>query len=524
MRSINNKFRNAALCILAAMLSVSCLLEKEGPSVEMQGVMIQMSVSAPGMTKAEYEDPTAAEKTINTLRVYAFYGDRLAGYTSRTSTAPGDPFYMDLELPADGIHEVDFYLIANEAEMRLENGVVQLSENMTKSQLESLVFTGLVHRNVLPMYCRKLAVKVNVDAVLPESNTEEGHEGHFVLAEPVSFTLERSVAKLSVYAAKTEGATADPEILSVDLLAKGTRQYSFLFEQQDAALDAVESLNNNRELVSSKVVIGNSVVKGSAEAGDPSNYTVVVDGIYLPEVREGLAYDDPSYTWNTFTGAAEDEARAAVLYVRYSMGEGQDIRHAYIYLPRVERNHHIQICILINAEGQIIINYKVADWDWDTDKMMNWFFDYPTHTYIWHAIPQDEEDLHAKPGIPATMSASVAFKGYFKMTYPDNDKWTPTLEGLHASHCEVVVFNDRTGDKVFDSASPAPLPVSEDWFRIEVTPKSGYMDPDDQVNLAITYTPSGMTETEYLLINGSHPEFFWENSTSENYITITMVN
>jgi hypothetical protein len=50
------------------------------------------------------------------------------------------------------------------------------------------------------------------------------------------------------------------------------------------------------------------------------------------------------------------------------------------------------------------------------------------------------------------------------------------------------------------------------------------MDPNDQVNLAITYTLSGMTETEYLLINGSHPEFFWENSTSENYITITMVN
>lgn len=523
MRKFNNIIKSAALCILAAMLSVSCLLEKDGPTAKMQGVMIEMSVSAPGMTKAE-EDPTAAEKVINTLRVYAFYGDRLAGYASRQATSLGEPFYMDLQLPADGSHEVDFYLIANEAEMALENGVVQLSESMTKALLEEVRFTGLVHQAALPMYSKK-TVAVNVDQVRESSNTADGHEGHFMLLTPIEFTLERSLAKLSVYAAKTAGAATAPEILSVDLLAQGTREYSYLFDQSDAVLDAVNPRSNNREfLTSGKVVVAAQVEKGSTEALEPANYTTVVDGVYMPEVREGLTSDDPAYQWNAFTGAAEDEDRAAVLYITYSLGEGQDVLPAYIYLPRVQRNHHIKFCILINAEGQIIINYTVADWDWDSDKMNNWFFDYPTHTNVWHRIPENEADLHTKPSSAATMSASTPFKGHFQMTGPASDEWTPTLEGLNASSCDIKVFNETTNAQVFDPEDPAPLPVSDDWYRIEVWPRAGYMTMGDKVNLAITYTPGGMTESEYLLINGSSGDYFWPESTSENYITITMVN
>ena len=98
------------------------------------------------------------------------------------------------------------------------------------------------------------------------------------------------------------------------------------------------------------------------------------------------------------------------------------------------------------------------------------------------------------------------------------------LEGLNASKCSIKVYDDETDAEVFSSESPNPLEVSESWYRIEVYPKSGYMDLGETVNLAITYTPSGFTESEYLLINGSYPDYFWPGSTSENYVTITMVN
>jgi hypothetical protein len=129
-----------------------------------------------------------------------------------------------------------------------------------------------------------------------------------------------------------------------------------------------------------------------------------------------------------------------------------------------------------------------------------------------------------KPSQGAQMSDTKPFEGYFQMTYPTSDKWTPTLEGLHSSDANISVYNIRTGEKVFSSSNPVQLPVSEDWFRIEVLPKTGHMVAGEFVNLAITYTPGGLLESEYLLINGSYPDFFWDGSTSENYVTITMVN
>lgn len=513
MRTISN----IIICILAALLSVSCLLEKDGPSAQMQGVMIQMSVSTGEQTKA---DPTISEKTINSLRVYAYYGDKLAGYASRQATALGDPFYMDLQLPEQGIHDVDFYLIANEAEMAYENGLVQLSENMTRAKLEALKFTGLSSRTALPMYCRQTE-SINVDEVSDQASTQNGHQGHIVLSKKITFSLSRSLAKLSVYAAKAEGASSNPHILGVELLAQGTRQYSYLFPQDAEVLDAVLSRANNRVLSSSDVEITKSVEKGSSEASNTANYTEVVSSVYMPEVREGVEYDSPSYRWNSFAGDPADAARAAVLHVEYSVGG--ELRNAYVYLPKVQRNHHIKVCILINAEGQIIINYVVADWDWDEDKMQNWFFDYPTHSYVWHKLPQTEDDLLSKPSDPATMSETKPFIGYFQMTYPTSDTWTPTLEGLNASRCELRVYSHED-ELVFSLDDPSPLQVSEDWYRIEVSPKPGYMDAGDVVNLAITYTPGGLTESEYLLINGAHNDYFWKGSTDANYVTITMVN
>lgn len=527
MFKVDNIIKNTFLFIFAAMLPVGCQLEKDGPSVERESVMIEMNVTADQMTKALYEEdmenPTAMESVINTLRVYAFYGNALAGYTERQATDFGQSFYMDLSLPAEGSHKVDFYLVANEAEMALENNAVTLSENMTKSQLEALKFTSLMHRTSLPMYCRQ-EENVNVDNVTANVSPESGHEGHLILAQKVTFRLSRSLAKLSLYAAKVQGASSDPRIHSVELLAAGTREFSYLFPQTDEMLGAVNSRSNNRVLLNSQAVVTRSLVRGSAAAQDPANYTPVVNGVYLPEVSAGTDPKSASfasdYKWNVSSG----DERAAVLHVEYSLGEGTDRLDGYIYLPRVYRNHHIKACILINAEGQIIVNYVVADWDWDEDKMQNWFFDYPTHSYLWPEIPLDNEELHKKPSSPAEMSEIKPFTGYFQMTYPESDRWSPTLEGLNASYCSVKVYNDRTGDLVFTTENPQQLSVSEDWYRIEVFPNPGKLDAGDVVNLAITYTPGGMTENEYLLINGAHLDYFWPRSSNENYVTITMVN
>ena len=113
MQRLNNILSNTIALVAVALMSVGCLLEKEEASSQMQEVMIELSVSAGEMTKASV---ATDESAVSSLRIYAFYGNRLAGYAFRGALAEGEPFYMDLKLPETGIHNVDFYLVANEKE------------------------------------------------------------------------------------------------------------------------------------------------------------------------------------------------------------------------------------------------------------------------------------------------------------------------------------------------------------------------------------------------------------------------
>lgn len=505
MQTMNNIYKYMALLAFTAALCVGCQQEADEwiPATGTKSVMMELSVSTAELTRAI---PTDAEKTINTLRVYAFSGDRQAGYIYREATATGTPFYMDLELPENGSHSVDFYLVANEKEMV---NATALTENMTKNQLKGIIFEGLNTCSVLPMYANT-TITINVDDVRNTANAVEGHEGHFVLTQTVAFELTRPIAKLSVYAAKVAGAENDPQISKVELLAGGTRLYNYLYPQDEATLAAISSRANNRVMLSTTMAIDKEITKGTADVENPSNYNEVVVGQYLAEVPYGAtAWDTPSAYDN-----------AAVLHVEYAGGAGQLVKNAYIYLPKVQRNHHIKVCILINAEGQIIVNYTVAPWD--DHAMPDYRFEYPTHSYLRESIPTTDAEAAAKPSAPATMKENQPFVAYFQMTRPDGDKWTPTLLGLNASNCDVWVYDDTN-----TQITSFPIPASDKWYRIEVLSKSG-MPINGEVNLAISYTATSFTQSEFLLINGSNHEHYWPYSGASEqnaeYVTITMVN
>lgn len=500
-----------AFLAMAVLMCTACQSETDEKFVGSQSVTIELSVSASELTRAT---PTAMEETINSLRVYAFNSatNKLAGFVQRETTASGTPFYMDLELPESGTHDVEFYLVANEAEMADENAAVRLSEVMTKAELEAIRFTGLRVGNSLPMYAKK-TVPINVDNLSGQANTLEGHDGHFVLAQKVDFSLERPIAKLSVYAAKTIGATAIPQINMIEFLAGGTRQYNYLFPQTDDVLDAIPSRANNRVLLETSVAVTAELEKASAAAENPANYSEVSVGNYLSETAVGaLAWDVPSGI-----------VSAPVLHFEYALDAGAELKHAYVYLPELQRNHHLKVCILINAEGQIIINYVVADWE--DNEMPNYHFDYPTHSYLLENIPVVGAE-QTTPSMPAQMTESVPFKGYFQMSRPLTDAWTPTLLGLNGADCEILVFEGDTDTEIPESEWP--ISASDKWYRIEVHPLSGKMTIGEEVNLAISCTATGLSESEFLLINGTDQNFYWpytgDGQQDADYLIITMVN
>lgn len=514
MKKINNIFRYSLLALLTLIVSVGCQKETESAiSTEKRNVMMEVSVSAGELTTRA--SLTETEKTINTIRIYAFYGNRLAGYLDRQEVESYEgSFYIDMELPESGTHNIDFYVIANEDKMTYENSSISLSREMTKAELENIKYTGLIDGAALPMYCKQTEA-INVDNISDAANSATGHEGHFLLTQKVDFKLSRSLAKLSVYAAKVEGATSNPQILSTTLLAGGTREYSYLFPQTDETLNAVPSRINNRSLFSSVATITKAISSADTDArANVANYDEVFGGVYMPEVAYG------SSQWDATSG----NEREAVLHIEYTLGEGQELRNAYVYLPRVERNHHIKVCILINSEGQIIITYEVADWDDNTSS--NHTFAYPTHSYLRQSIPTSQEELAAKPSQSARMSETQPFVGYFQMTLPESDSWTPTLLGLNANNCYIRVYEGDTSNEVTDDN--IPIPASEKWYRIEVHFDSGKMAAGDEVQLAISYTATGVEKQEFLLINGSYQEYYWPydgtSSQDANYVIITTVN
>ena len=511
MQKTNNIITSVAMLLVAVLTAAGCL-QKEDLSTGMQTVMIELSVSAEGMTKAQ---PTEAENLINSLHIYAFCGERQAGYASRGVIAHGEPFYMDLELPETGTHDVEFYVIANETQMAYENDAVTLTGDMTKSQLESLKYTGLISGNALPMYCKKTE-EINVSQITESANNQEGHQGHLVLTKKVDFELSRSLAKISVYAAKVQGYAATPQILSAKILAAGTRTYSYLFPQSEATLNAVVSRPNDRTILSSAVKVNAAIVKGSAAADDASNYDLILADAYLPEVTYGSA------DWSVSSG----DEREVVLRVDYALSDEGEVRTGYIYMPQIKRNTHYKVCILISSEGQLIVNYEVLPWE---DNIMDDIhFDYPTHSYLREMISTTELDLSAKPASVAQMSEAKPFEGYFQMTFPANDAWTPTLMGPQAGNCTLTVYEV---DALISNKIPEdqwPIDASEKWYKIVVTPNPVKVAPGDEVKLAVTYKAAGFETIEYMLINGSHQEYYWpytgESQQDANYVIITMVN
>lgn len=503
MQKINNIFNKAALAVITAVLATGCIFEKMEMPKDLQSVLIQINVSADELqTKSE---PTSSESAINTLHIYAFSGNGLAGYHQRNATTVNEPFLMDLVLPEGTSIPVDFYLIANASSMMDRNNPVQLSETMTKAQLEALKYTRIASGSPLPLYCKE---QKNLNTTQYTASEAQGHIGHLELVEKVHFTLTRSLAKLSVYGAKPAGASTSPNIISVTMLAGGTREYSYLYPQTDEILNAVPSQVNDRTfpLLDQKVMLNE--ISGAANSA--ASYTPVMTApAYLAEVTYG------SMDWSVTSG----NAREVSLKIEYSLSDGGELKTGYIYMPPIQRNKHYKVCILISSqdEGKITVTYDVADWN--DHNIPDFEFAYPTHSYVRESIPVTDADLSVKPSGRAEMSETKAFEGYFQMTAPVSESFTPTLVGNRASEAEITIYKYETSELITER----PVPAYNGWYKIKVTPNNDF-PIGETVNLALTYKPGLIDGHEFLLINGSAGNFYWPSSTDANYVTITMVN
>lgn len=479
--------------LLAAFVLAGCV-EKNSRDIPERLVTLKVSLKAMGITKAEL---TEAEKTMSSVRIYAYRkdsGSQVGHYYRGVSS--DEPIYMDLALPEKGQYEVEFYVIVNELAVRLQDDFT-FTERLSKEVLRRSRFTSVDQNGIIPLYGEGVAT-IDVQKVYKDLNTLPGHEGHNVLIQTIDLTISASVSKLSVYAAMAPGVSST-KIHYVGILKGGLRQHVYFFPQHDDILSNVPVRAVGRDLMTSEVVLTKYVQRGSENTDD---YNLLVSDHYIPETEVG-----------SYNLEVKVDDRQATVHVQYSVGEGGELRNGYIYMPRINRGTHYNVCLLITSEGRIILSYTVAPWD--KADMTEMWFDYPTHSFL-------EDDLEGgKPTAPATMSHDNPFVGYFKMSYPSTETWRPTIIGDNAGKVDV---------KVYDGIVPVELPVvanEEKWYRIEVIP-SADIEIGSEVELGITYSPdfSITGQYEFLLINGSQNSWYWpyegESRQDANKVIITV--
>ncbi len=347
MQKTNNIIIKAALAFLTAVMATGCIFEKYDMPKDLQSVMIQINVDAEKMTKSAL---TSTEEAVNSVRIYAFDGHRMAGHFFR-GTASDDPIIMDLLMPDTGIYDIDFYVIVNEAAMTLASDVQGFDANMTKARLADIRFISInsLETNGLPMY-GNASVSVDVENVLEEPSSAAGHEGHYILDYNVNIEIYRPLAKVSVYAAKGEGNDVEININDVMMQARGTRQYGYLFNPSSAAVEAVPAGTEELDMLSEAVEVTKMITSDQMEKSE--YYDEVSSGIYLMEVPFG------SPAWNV---PVEDDVDAAVLEVSYTKGSASDAV-GYVYMPEIKRNTHYKVFCFMASEREVEITYIVRPW------------------------------------------------------------------------------------------------------------------------------------------------------------------
>lgn len=475
MQNIYNILKGIASTVVVAAMTTGCFFEKMAMPEDLQSVLIQVNVSADEMQTKATEAPSATEAAINSIRIYAFYNGKLSGHFYR-GTASAEPVVMDLQLPETGTHDVDFYVVANEASMTLAAGSPQLTEATTESQLAQVMFSSFASENGLPMYYEG-SVPINVDNVSEDYNTSDGHTDHNYITDGsalpeivrVNVSLTRPMAKVSFYAATETGAAAGMTISDIVLKAAGNKRYAYLLPQTDAVIEAIPSMTADADYLASPVL-----VEGTSENYD-SYMHLFTD--YLLEVPSGLTFD------LGFTG-----------------GTGS------VDVPAVKRNTWYKVYCFFNAEGTLQISYVVADWDEGGEWTLE--FDYPT--YQSPVLPTGNHSASLPFGNASmyyTGTETGAFSVDFQMIAPAGQSWTPTFVGS-ATDYTIKVYETATGVETV-----TPVTASDKWYTIKVIPMKSE-NVGQKISFSIAYTPTWTTEPDLLMINGTSGNLAWNTAGS----------
>lgn len=446
MQKTYNILVKAATAVLAMILAAGCVFEKEDPAGfdKKKDVMVLLDIKTSEMeTKADviYSDPTEAEENLSTVRIYAFDSstDKMIGYADNKSATDG-VFHMLLRVPSDAAEiTADFYVVANEGAMYKESKPVALVENMSKSELEAIVFNSLTPNTTdIPMYGILEGKKLNLTAGTPHDNEIAGHAPGFKLTESVNVGLTRSLAKIEVYAAESasattaEGKTEDTSVTITGVSLANVPASGNLFTAPDANTTIAYTDFNDTEVgtgYSSSFHNGGTVnkkVDGASknDTEEPNNYTLVSDAYYLAENNQGATEGDFGADSYPIVGVNGVEAAATVLKIDYNVG-GTD-KTGYVKMPQIKRNTWYKVLARITAGKEIKLNIVALPWNDAKDQTIDFLDNVTLKNSGWDEGDGFTDDSqNAKLSFGPGNDKAATFK--FTLDTPRGGTWYATI-------------------------------------------------------------------------------------------------
>lgn len=424
-----------------------------------------MNIAADGAET--YADSPETGETIKTLWVYAFRGNVQIGSYRVSDVASAYPdgairFLMDLELPSySDPCDVTFYVVANEESFRNSttsgkpSGSLFFQGEMSRSALDGYTFerisSGTASAPVLPLTLRTTRT---LDPSRVTVNAAAGHEGHYLLTDPLEFSLVRSVSRVDLFFTRESGGPTDYtlDIHSVTMAPAGLCDYGYAFPVTDLGL-----LTGIPHTTTSPYYL-----VGAENDDTPTRVTAMTErenhDLYedLTSGRRYYCYENP---FGSSDVNVAGDGKGYELRVTYSIdGGGKSVKS--IYLPPTDRNTLYRVWCCVPYDGLIYVNYTVADWI-DTEEV-DLTFDYPEYEFK----PYVEGDRNTETHYAGDGSTAGSVRFSFKMR--KGISWTPSLLG-DAGGYRINVYPENQPSE-WNGAAISP---SETWYTIEITPVHG---------------------------------------------------
>lgn len=415
MKTCKNILKKALAITFGAVMLTSCVFDHSLKKIG-EDVALEMSFATKGAGDAEVkgEELVGIEGDVNTLRIFIFLDEendrRLAGhyYTTDPILAPST-IKMDMSVFRMESQNVKFYAIANEAAMLNGSTPVSLSEKTTEEQLKALSFNKIDMTKGLPMFDIKQAtVNVTGGTVV----TADGdHKDHIALDAKIDFELQRPMAKLTVYAAKSLDTSDDTTLKVTEVtMTKGYAASNGLFAPVNSPTLGSAALTV-RDVACAKLGVNNTWATTDADKADRSNrnnFTQVTESIYPFENAAGSA------DWQT------KDTNGAQLKIEYAFdGTPQE---GIINLPPICRNEHIVVNCVMIGNGTMEVTLNTLPWDYNER-----VWDYTKDVTFSQSIVWDTNTTEFVASEKAILAKSQEISFSFDIDTPVNATWYATL-------------------------------------------------------------------------------------------------